>query len=62
MDFRINYYFTRNSQTFVNITRNGRNYDIPCKLDGLNRPSFRFRRKNYTPDCRLEWYPQCLDF
>ena len=59
-DIRVNYYYERNAQQFVNISCNGRNYDRPCKLDGLNRPSFRFRRKLYKPDCRLQWYPQVL--
>lgn len=41
-DFRINYYFDRNGQTFVNLTRKGRNYERPCKLMGDGTPMFRF--------------------
>lgn len=53
MDFRINYFFERNCTIFVNITRKGRNYDRPCKIDSYDHPCFRFRGKIWRPDCRL---------
>lgn len=59
MGFDINYYFERNGVTYVSLTRNGRNYDRQCKLDGFNRPSFRFMGKVWKPDHQLRMYWEC---
>ena len=50
MKFRICYFYERNGKTFVNIERNHKHYDRPCKILGDDRPVFQFLGRTWYHD------------
>ena len=62
MDFTILYTYEKDCgmKYYVVLKRKGRIYTRPCKLDGLNHPVFRFMGRTWTPDIRIQLFPDTL--